>query len=186
MVVAVAASSDGHVTSTPPPGSTRPTLHVPRPDEATPADEMTMLRGWLEHLRGSAIYKIEGLDPEQVRWKPTPTANSLGSLVVHLGFCERQWVRVIFANEEMDLSWLQEMFTVPVGWSAEDIIAFYRRETAAADVVLDAAGSLDEPSKAPIRPTTLRWVVTHLVEELARHVGHMDITRELVDGHVGR
>ena len=63
---------------------------------------------------------------------------------------------------------------------------FYRAETAAADRVLNAAPSYDEPSAGEFRPTTLRWVVFHLLEETARHVGHMDITRELLDGRTGR
>src|SRR4029077_9772543 len=94
----------------------RPTLHVSRPDESAPADEMTMVRGWLDHLRGG-VYKLEGLDAEHLRWRPTPTANSLGGIVMHLGYAER---------------------------------------------------------------------LTHLVEEIARHAGHMDITRELIDGRTGR
>jgi hypothetical protein len=52
--------------------------------------------------------------------------------------------------------------------------------------VLDGAVSFDVPTAGDIRPTTLRWVVTHLIEETARHVGHMDITRELLDGSTGR
>jgi uncharacterized damage-inducible protein DinB len=167
-----------------------PTLHVPRPGEATPQGEMAMLRGWLEHLRGSAVYKLEHLDDEQLRWRPRPSANSLGGIVMHLGHCERLWIRVIFAGEEMDLSWTDNRsaatFLVPDGWSADEVIAFYEAETVAADAVLDAARSLDLPSASELRPTTLRWIVTHLVEETARHVGHMDITRELVDGRIGR
>jgi len=57
---------------------------------------------------------------------------------------------------------------------------------AAADRVLDAVDSFDLRSRADFRPTTLRWVMTHLIEEIARHLGHMDITRELVDGRTGR
>ena len=145
-----------------------------------------MARGWLTHLRESAIYKLEDLDDGQLRWKPAPGANSLGGIVMHLGYAERQWVRAIFAGEEMDMSWRQTMFAVPGGWSTGDVVAFYRAETAAADAVLDRAVSFDLPSAAEIRPTTLRWVVTHLIEEIARHVGHMDITRELLDGRTGR
>ena len=163
-----------------------PVLHVPRPDEATPAGEITMARAWLTHLRESAIYKLEGLDDEQLRWRPAPTANSLGIIGVHLGYGERLWLRAIFAGEDMDMSWRAHMFELPDGWSADDVIAFYRAETAAADRVLDAAPSFDLPSRGPIRPTTLRWAVMHVIEETARHVGHMDITRELLDGHIGR
>ena len=78
------------------------------------------------------------------------------------------------------------MFELPDGWTHDDIVGFYRTETAAADAVLDAARSFDEPSAADFRPTTLRWVMVHLIEETARHLGHMDITRELLDGRTGR
>ncbi len=165
---------------------TPPTLHVPRPDEATPADEMTMARGWLEHLREGAIYKIEGLDDQQLRWRPAPTANSLGQIVVHLGYAERLWFRAIFAGESMDMTWRRHMFDLPDDWSVDEVVAFYRTETDAADAVLDDASSFDLPSRGELRPTTLRWAMTHMIEETARHLGHMDITRELLDGQVGR
>jgi hypothetical protein len=147
---------------------------------------MTMARGWLVHLRESAIFKLEGLTDEQLRWKPSPTANSLGVIGVHLGYSERLWVRAIFAGEEMDMTWRQHMFELPEGWSSDDVVSFYRKETAAADVVLDRATSFDLPSMGAMRPTTLRWAVLHLIEETARHAGHMDITRELLDGRTGR
>ena len=163
-----------------------PVLHVPRPDEATPADEIAMARAWLTHLRESAIYKLEDLDDEQLRWRPAPSANSLGIIGVHLGYGERLWLRAIFAGEKMDMSWRAHMFELPDGWTANDVIAFYRAESAAADAVLDAVDTFDLPSRGPIRPTTLRWAVMHVIEETARHVGHMDITRELLDGRIGR
>jgi uncharacterized damage-inducible protein DinB len=169
-----------------PPHEAPPTLRVPRPDEAAPADEATMARAWLVHLRESAIFKLEGLDDDQLRWRPAPTANSLGQIVVHLGYAERLWLRAVFAGEAMDMGWRAHMFELPDGWSTDDVIAFYRAETAAADAVLDAVESFDAPSVAPMRPTTLRWVVDHLIEETARHAGHMDITRELLDGRTGR
>jgi uncharacterized damage-inducible protein DinB len=147
---------------------------------------MTMSRAWLTHLRESAIFKLEDLDDEQLRWKPAPAANSLGGIVVHLGYAERQWLRAIFAGEPMDTSWREHMFEVPDGWSVDEVVAFYRSESAAADAVLDEADSMDLPSSGNLRPTTLRWVVTHMIEEIARHVGHMDITRELLDGRTGR
>jgi uncharacterized damage-inducible protein DinB len=179
-------AADHDAAATHPAPEAPPQLRVPRPEEATPADEMTMARGWLTHLRESAIFKLEGLDNEQMRWTPAPTANSLGAIVMHLGYAERLWLRVIFNGETMDMSWRQHMFDVPPAWSADDVVRFYRVETTAADGVLDEAGSMDLPSAAEIRPTTLRWIVTHLVEEIARHVGHMDITRELLDGSTGR
>jgi uncharacterized damage-inducible protein DinB len=166
--------------------SARPEMAVPRPDESAPADEMAMARAWLTHLRESAIFKLEDLDDEQLRWKPAPTANSLGEIVLHLGYAERLWFRAIFAGEEMDMAWRAHMFELPDGWSVADVIAFYRAEIAAVNAVLDHASSFDLPSAAPFRPTTLRWAVSHMIEETARHAGHMDITRELLDGRTGR
>jgi uncharacterized damage-inducible protein DinB len=163
-----------------------PSMATPRPDETAPADEITMARGWLTHLRQSVIYKVSGLDDRQLRWRPTPHANSLGQLVVHLGYAERLWFRAIFAGEPMDMEWRQHMFELPEAWSTNDVVRFYRAECAAADLVLDAATSFDAPSSGPLRPTTLRWAVFHMIEETARHAGHMDLTRELVDGQTGR
>ena len=162
-----------------------PELHVPRPDEATPLDEAGMARAWLQHLRDSAVYKLEGLTAEQIRWQPAPTANSLGVIVVHLGYAERLWLRAIVAGEPMDMSWRAHMFELPDGWGVDEVVAFYRGECALADVVLDRA-PFNAPSAGELRPTTVRWAVLHLIEETARHVGHMDITRELLDGTTGR
>ena len=165
---------------------TPPQLSVPRPQESVPLDEMPMARAWLQHLRDSAVFKLEGLDPEQLRWRPAPSANSLGVIVVHLGYAERLWIRAIFAAEPMGMEWRRHMFELPDGWGYEEIVAFYREETARVDDVLDQAISFDLRSAGDLRPTTLRWAVLHLIEETARHTGHMDITRELLDGRTGR
>jgi uncharacterized damage-inducible protein DinB len=165
---------------------TPPQLRVARPDEAHPLDELSMARAWLQHLRESAIFKVEGLSAAQLRWQPSPTANSLGVIVVHLGYAERLWVRAICAGETMDMAWRARMFELPEGWGVDEVVSFYRAESARADAVLDRAASLDLPSEGDFRPTTFRWAVFHLIEETARHVGHMDITRELLDGSVGR
>ncbi len=165
---------------------TPPSLRVPRPDEAAPLDELAMGRAWLQHLRESAIFKVEGLDVAQLCWRPAQAANSLGVLVVHLGYAERLWLRAICAGEPMDMGWRARMFELPEGWGVEQVVAFYRAESARADLVLDRITTLDLPSRGAFRPTTFRWALFHLIEETARHVGHMDITRELLDGSVGR
>src|SRR4051794_41878358 len=82
-----------------------PALRVPRPSEPEPRDEMTMAREWLVHPRGSAVSKVGGLDREQLRGRPTPTANSLGGILVHLGLAERLWLRAIFAGEGKGMTW---------------------------------------------------------------------------------
>ncbi len=145
-----------------------------------------MARAWLQHLRESAVFKLEGLSEEQLRWRPVPAANPLGVIVVHLAYAERLWIRTIFAGESMDMEWRGHMFELPDGWGYDETVAFYRDESERADAVLNRASSFDEVSEGDLRPTTLRWAVSHLIEETARHVGHMDITRELLDGRTGR
>ncbi|MEY2467594.1 MAG: hypothetical protein QOF21_292 [Actinomycetota bacterium] len=138
-------------------------------------------------LRDGAVFKLDGLNDEQLRWKPTPTANSLGTLVRHLGLAERLWFRATCAGEEMDMEWRRTMFDqIPDDWSLDDLIAFYRAECDAADRAIDKCASLEDESRAPWRKTTWRWAMVHMIEETARHLGHMDITRELIDGQVGR
>jgi hypothetical protein len=157
------------------------------PAEQPLRDEMTMAREWLSALRENVVYKVEGLTADQLRWRPTPTANSIGMLVRHLGLAERLWFRAICAGEPMDMAWRATMFDdFPADWDVSDLVAFYETEVAAADAALDTAASFDEPSRATFRPTTWRWAVVHMIEEIARHLGHMDITRELIDGQTGR
>jgi hypothetical protein len=145
---------------------------------------MAMARAWLTNLRSWAEFKVDGLTAEQLRWRPTPSANSLGTIVRHLGLAERLWFRAVWAGEPMDMEWRATMFDqIPEAWTLDDLLAFYRDECRAADAALDLAQSFDEASRASFRPTTLRWAVVHMIEEIARHLGHMDITRELIDGH---
>lgn len=132
---------------TPPGNVNRPTLSTPRPDETAPASEMAMARGWLDHLRGSVLFKIEGLTPEQLRWAPTPTANSLGVIVVHLGLAERQWFREVFAGEAVESEDVPAPFSLPEGWGVEEVAAFYRDQVARADAVMDEEPSFDAPSR---------------------------------------
>ena len=149
-----------------------------------------MLRAWMTHLRASSARKIEGLDAEQLRWAPAPTANSAGAIVQHLAYAERWWFRVVFAGEDLPLDFRADgsrpTFELAPDATAESIQAFYGNEYALADAVIDGHGP-DEWSRANLRRrATLRWILTHMIEDTARHAGHLDITRELIDGETGR
>ena len=150
-----------------------PQTATPLPPEGEPADEFTMLRAWMRYLRASALRKIEGLSPEQLRWRPAPGGNSAGGIIQHLGYAERWWFRIVFAGQDLPLNF------------KEDGRAFVLAPDAT-DQAIDGA-SLDEWSRTALgRRSTLRWILTHMVEETARHAGHLDITRELIDGQRGR
>ena len=153
-----------------------------------------MLLTFLEYYRETMVSKVEGLSEEQARITPAPTANSLIGLISHLANVERWWFHECFAGEpEAEPSWGEDEdrdwdFKVPGDRTVADMVAWYRSEWARANDIVAAAASLDEESKHPEgsrRGTTLRWILVHMIEETARHAGHADITRELIDGSTG-
>jgi Protein of unknown function (DUF664) len=71
------------------------------------------------------------------------------------------------------------------GESTSDVVAFYQRACAAADASIAAHSLTDTGTSWTGETVSLRWVLIHMLEETARHVGHMDIIRELIDGAAG-
>ena len=141
-----------------------------------------MLRGWLELYRDIMVYKIEGLDEEQARFRPAPDAPSLLNLIVHLTGVERRWFEQIIAGRAIDRDRDAEFRELDV--TVADAVAAYRAQWQRSNEVYDAIGSLDDacPGESGY---SVRWVLQHMVEEVARHAGHADITRQLIDGSVG-
>lgn len=167
-------------------------------DRARPAQsagEREMLDGWLEHHRGILIWKCEGLSAEQLRQRAVPpSALSLLGLVRHMAEVERGWFRQVFLGEDVpdlyDRSTDEDADFNDVDQAdlAEAFSAF-ERECAASRQVVAQAPSLDVLSKQASprtgQPFSLRWIVTHMIEEYARHTGHADLLRERVDGITG-
>jgi hypothetical protein len=112
----------------------------------------------------------------------------LHGIVRHLEDVERWWFRDVFAGED-DLSYASSDedpdgdFRVPDGVAVADLVASYADECSRSDEVIGSAPSLDAVSAR--QGFTLRWIIIHLVEETARHLGHMDLLREQADGAVG-
>ena len=152
-----------------------------RVDPPYAADEREMLIAFLDFQRESMLEKITGLTEKQARWSPAESANSLIALVQHLGYVENWWFRVCFAGQA-DVNLLPDDRTV------DDVVAFYRSEWELANDIIRSASSLDLPAVYTKRKDgipTLRWILNHMIEETARHAGHADITRELIDGATG-
>lgn len=149
--------------------------------------EKESLLASLERHRDVVLWKAEGLDEEQLRRPLTPSGTSLLTLVKHLACVEYGWFCTTFdrPTEPLPDAYAGEDMRIAPDERAEDVIAFYGRARAAANAVvadldLDALGT-----SWPGEPVSLRWVLIHMVEETARHAGHMDIVRELIDGATG-
>jgi len=167
-------------------------------DRARPgqnAGELEMLTGWLEHHRGILIWKCEDLTADQLRLRSVPPSTmSLLGLVRHMADVERGWFQQVFlgddvpdlydrsADEDADFNDVDQA-------SPADAFSAFERECTVARQVVAQAPSLDELSKQASertgQPWSLRWIITHMIEEYARHNGHADLLRESLDGTTG-
>jgi uncharacterized damage-inducible protein DinB len=134
-------------------------------------------------------WKVEGLDDEQLRRQMTPSGTSLLGLVKHLAAVEYGWFCQTFGRDTERLPFddgdMNADLRVEPHETTADIMAFYARACAAADEVI-AATDLEALGRAWWGDqVSMRWVLLHMVEETARHAGHMDILRELIDGATG-
>ena len=157
--------------------------------EAAPrGDERTTLIGFLQHERELVPWKVRDASDRVLGSVSTPTGLTLHGIVRHLENVERWWFRDVFAGQkDLSYDWTEDdpdgEWHVPEDVAMADLLAAYARETALCDEVMAAAPSLNVVSEH--RDVSLRWIVVHLIEETARHLGHIDLLREQADGEVG-
>ncbi len=167
-------------------------LEDPRRQEPTfVLDERSMLEAWLEFHRTTLLLKCEGLDDADRKARPVPTSKlSLHGLVRHMAEVERNWFRRVLLREAAAPPiWydpaIDDSELVPLDdadWESD--LAAWQTECDAARRAAAGHG-LDDTGLRRGRPCSLRWIYTHMIEEYARHNGHADLIRELVDGRVG-
>jgi uncharacterized damage-inducible protein DinB len=144
-------------------------------------DERELLLSWLDYLRGAVLRKVEGLDDTQARWTPEGRLISLLGIVNHLAHVEWRWIDGGMLGEKVSRS--EDEFS-PGELTVVAVVATYRARAAATNAAVRAMRSLAEPCQRE-EGTDLRWVLLHLINETARHAGHADATRELLDGTTG-
>lgn len=145
-------------------------------------DERELLLRWLRYLRGAIVRKLDGLTDEEARWRPDGALISLLGIVNHLTHVEWRWIDGGMLGHEVSRS--EEEFTPGPELSVETALTAYRERAAATDAVVRSIPSLTQPCLRE-ENTDLRWVLLHLINETARHAGHADATRELLDGTTG-
>jgi uncharacterized damage-inducible protein DinB len=145
-------------------------------------DELELFLSWLGYLRRAVLRKLGGLSDEDARWHPPGQLISLLGIVNHLTQVEWRWIDGTMLGHEVSRS--EEEFTPGPELSLGAAVSEYRRRAAATDAAVRTIGSLTQES-AHRDGTDLRWVLLHLVNETARHAGHADATRELLDGTTG-
>jgi uncharacterized damage-inducible protein DinB len=145
-------------------------------------DERELLLSWLAYLRGAVLRNVDGLSDEEARWTPGGRLISLVGIVNHLTHVEWRHVDGDMLGEEVNRT--EAEFSpgseLPIGTA----VSAYRRRASATDAAVRGLASLSQPSRAG-DGTDLRWVLLHLINETARHAGHADAIRELLDGTTG-
>ncbi|MGW0550411.1 DinB family protein [Streptomyces altiplanensis] len=148
--------------------------------------EKESLQAALDRHRDAVLWKLDGLDDEQLRRPMTPSGTSLLGLVKHLASVEYGWFCTTFGRESEPM-WFepQDDMTVTDDESTADIVEFYGRARAAADRATAELGLDTRGTSWSGSTVSMRWVLIHMLEDTARHAGHMDIMRELIDGATG-
>lgn len=156
-------------------------------------DARELLLGYLEWYREALMRKLSGLPDDELRAPVEPLGWSPLGLVQHLGWVERRWMRWGFAAEDV-LAYPPggdaAEWTIPLDRSTAQVMDAYRLEVARTRTLVESA-SLDDKARLGGRFRTsdqapsLGRILFHLLQEYARHVGHLDVARELLDGTTG-
>ncbi len=147
-------------------------------------DEREILLSLLQYQRQSLVRKVTGVDQEAAQRSPVASGTTLLWLVKHMARAESVWILRRFAGQDID----PPEDAVNSSDSLGSAVGAYRETWRQVDAVVAAAPDLDQACRelGDETPVNLRWVLTHLLEETARHAGHADILRELIDGSTGR
>lgn len=161
-----------------------------------PRSDKAVLHRYLRRQRDQLLAKLDGLDEREVRWPMTPTGTNLLGLVKHVASVQLGYFTEVFGKPlQRDLPWMDEEAEVNADmWATadetrEEIVDLYHFSGSRADETIEAL-NLDSRGRvmwwAPERQeVTLQLIMVHVAVEVARHAGHADILRELIDGRAG-
>jgi hypothetical protein len=164
------------------------------PERVTPpfeADERATLTAFLDFQRATLAVKCDGLTDDQLKQRAVPPSElSLLGIVRHMAEVERNWFRPVLGGEPMatifapDMDWAASFRDV-TGADVPEAFGIWRAECDHSRALVAAAPSLDVRGFRERGYVSLRWVLTHMIEEYARHNGHADLLRERLDGSTG-
>ncbi len=158
-----------------------------RPPES--GGERETLTGLLDFLRGTAVNKVSGLTEEQAFSVPVSSSElTPAGVIKHLTGVERFWFSIDFAGADLTWPWPENdphgNFPLLPGDTLSGIVAQYMTECDRSRSAIHGA-SLDEMARGAGMNFNLRYALAHMIEETARHCGHLDILREKIDGSAG-
>jgi len=153
--------------------------------------EKAVLHEFLAYQRASVLAVVAGLGEPELSAPVLPSGWTPLGLLEHLGHAERHWFQQVLTGSAEPLPWVDENTPLRTPRPSPVVLAFYRDQCAVSDALIEAtaidaapvARHHDEPLAS--QTTDLRRILLHMIEETARHAGHLDAARELIDGRTG-
>ncbi len=164
------------------------------PAENRNTDERSSLLDMLDLYRIVLVRKTVGLTDEQLHSTPLVSTLSLARLLAHMAFVEDHWFEASFAGRGQVEPWVSADFEADpdweMSWSAgrehRELVELFQTSVERSRATVAAASDLGTIAAATgDQQVSLRWILVHMVEEYARHVGHADMIRETIDGQTG-
>jgi uncharacterized damage-inducible protein DinB len=156
------------------------------------ADERTQLVGWLDLQRAVITWKCDGLSEEDAHRAVLPASPlmTMAGLVSHMRWVENLWFEIVMLGLPAtgpQFSETEDEDMIVDGTPLAQLLEDYDRQCTRSNEII-AAHSLDDRGKNTdfkSGAASLRWILLHMIEETARHAGHADAIRELLDGAKG-
>lgn len=174
-----------------------------RPEPPSTAGELHTLVGYMQFLRATIVWKTSGLSSADLatRLPGHPSSMTLGGLLKHLAYVEFYWFEVVVGNSPVSEPWVSVDWSEDEDWdwnsahldSPEAIRQLWRAQVARSNNIVhqavrrihDSSETLEQTFARGEHRLSLRWILTHIIEEYGRHCGHADLLREAIDGATG-
>jgi len=170
-----------------------------RPEPPVAADELDTLVGFLDYQRATLRWRCEGLDARQLAVTTAASTMTLAGLLRHMSLVEDYWFSERLWNHEPHAEWRA------VDWDSDPDWDWHSATTAAPEDLMTSWLAAQERSRTLVASAlttggldqlaqrawpngsspSLRWILCHMIEEYARHNGHADLLREVIDGVTG-
>ncbi|WP_018684556.1 DinB family protein [Actinokineospora enzanensis] len=160
-----------------------------RADPPRTGNELEVLLGFLDFQRGTIALKSTGLSEADAHRSVLPSPlMTVAGLLSHLRWVESYWFENVIGGQPaaapFDPDRPDAEFEIAAELGLDRLLADYADQCTRSRVVISRL-TLEDTGLERGVPVSLRWVLTHMIEETARHAGHLDVIREFLDGVTG-